>query len=144
MKLSSRGAKLYIYTLSKGVLMNIQVNCDHNIKGGQDLNAFVESSLTEAFDRFNRAITRIEVHLSDENAGKTGGNDKKCLLEARVSNYAPVVVSHHADSLHEAIEGATTKLMRSLDDMVGKMTDHNSSHKDFMVEKDADSESDLV
>ena len=61
--------------------MNIQVNTDHNIEGSAELNSYVQSSLAEAFARFKVAITRIEVHLSDENAGKTGGNDKRCLLE---------------------------------------------------------------
>ncbi len=110
--------------------MNIQVNTDHNIQGGQDLNAYVTQTLKDSFQRFNRAITRIEVHISDENGGKTGGNDKKCLLEARISNHSPVVVSHHADTVHEAIDGATLKLTRALNDMVGKLSD-TTSLKDF-------------
>lgn len=111
--------------------MNIQVNTDHNIQGGESLNAFVEGVLSDAFQRFDRAITRIEVHISDENAGKFGENDKRCLLEARVANHSPVVVSHHANNVHEAVDGASAKLMRSLDDMVGRLTDHHTSHKAF-------------
>lgn len=113
--------------------MNIQVNTDHNINGSADLNTYVENSLSEAFERYNGAITRIEVHLSDENAGKTSANDKRCLLEARVSNHTPIVVSHHADTIHQAIEGASDKLLRSLDSMVGKLTDRTSP-KDLYVE----------
>lgn len=106
--------------------MNIQVNTDHNIDGSADLNAYIEASLTESFDRFKGAITRIEVHLSDENAGKSGSNDKRCLLEARIANHSPMVVSHHADTIHEAISTASDKLLRALDTMVGKLTDHTS------------------
>lgn len=113
--------------------MNIQVNTDHNIQGGQDLHAFVIQNLTDEFERFSRAITRIEVHLSDENAAKSGGNDKKCLLEARISNHTPVVVSHHADSVHQAIYGASSKLVRALNEMVGKLTDHTGL-KDLISE----------
>lgn len=119
--------------------MNIQVNTDHNIEGSQELNTYVEGSLSEAFERFKGAITRIEVHLSDENAGKTSSNDKRCLLEARVSHHTPVVVSHHADTIHQAIEGASDKLMRSLETMVGKLTNHNSP-KDLLVETSQESE----
>jgi len=113
--------------------MNIQVNTDHNVNGSADLNTYIENSLSEAFERYNGAITRIEVHLSDENAGKTSANDKRCLLEARVSNHTPIVVSHHADTIHQAIEGASDKLLRSLDSMVGKLTDRTSP-KDLFVE----------
>ena len=107
--------------------MNIQVNTDHNIKGSAELNAYVSNSLSDSFARFKTAITRIEVHLSDENGNKTaGGNDKRCLLEARISNHQPVVVSHHADTIHQAIDRASEKLLRALDTMVGKLTDRNS------------------
>ena len=65
---------------------------------------------------------------------KNCANDKRCLLEARVSNRQPVVVSHNADTIHQAFEIASEKLLRSLDTMVGKLTDRNSP-KDFLVEE---------
>jgi ribosomal subunit interface protein len=114
--------------------MNIQVNTDHNIEGSEELNNYIGSNLTEHFERFKNAITRIEVHLSDENAGKVSENDKRCLLEARIANHQPVVVSHHADTIHQAIEGASDKLLRSLDTMVGKLTSRVSA-KDLLVEE---------
>ena len=119
--------------------MNIQVNTDHNIKGSAELNAYVTNSLSESFARFKLAITRIEVHLSDENAGKTAGNDKRCLLEARISNHQPVVVSHHADTIHQAIDRASEKLLRALDTMVGKLTDR-SSPKNLLEETETENE----
>jgi ribosomal subunit interface protein len=119
--------------------MNIQVNTDHNIQGSSELNSYVEGVLSEAFERFDGAITRIEVHLSDENAGKSGTNDKRCLLEARVSHHSPVVVSHHADTVHQAIDGASHKLLMSLDKMVGKLTDHTSP-KSFVAAEETETE----
>jgi ribosomal subunit interface protein len=122
--------------------MNIQVNTDHNIEGSAELNSYVQSSLSEAFARFKVAITRIEVHLSDENAGKTGGNDKRCLLEARISHHQPIVVSHHADTIHQAIEVASDKLLRALDSMAGKLTDRTSP-KDLFEESPVENEEDF-
>ena len=122
--------------------MNIQVNTDHNIEGSAELNSYVESNLSEHFARFKNAITRIEVHLSDENANKTGGNDKRCLLEARIANRQPIVVSHNSDTIHQAIELASDKLLRSLDNMVGKLTDHTSP-KDLLVESASEIEEDF-
>jgi ribosomal subunit interface protein len=122
--------------------MNIQVNTDHNIEGSADLNSYIESSLTDAFARYKVAITRIEVHLSDENAAKAGGNDKRCLLEARISHHQPIVVSHHADTIHQAIEMASDKLLRALDNMAGKLTDRTSP-KDLLTNVPAENEEDF-
>jgi ribosomal subunit interface protein len=119
--------------------MNIQVNTDHNITGSAELTHHIETSLTEHFERFKNAITRIEVHLSDVNGGKTAANDKRCLLEARVANRQPIVVSHNADTIHQAIETAAEKLLRSLDTMVGKLTDRNSP-KNLLVEETLENE----
>jgi ribosome-associated translation inhibitor RaiA len=113
--------------------MNIQVNTDNNVEGSAELINHVKTSLADQFERFKNAITRIEVHLSDINAGKTAANDKRCLLEARIANRQPVVVSHHADTIHQALEGAAEKLLRSLDGMVGRLTDRTSP-RDFVVE----------
>ena len=119
--------------------MNIQVNTDHNITGSEELNNYIAHSLSEHFSRFKNAITRIEVHLSDENAGKFGLNDKRCLLEARVANHKPIVVTHHADTIHQAIEVASDKLLRSLDGMAGKLTNHESP-KDLLAKNIASEE----
>lgn len=118
-------------------MMDIKVHTDHNIEGSAELQAYVTDVLTDSFDRYKNAITRIVVHLTDENAGKTSDNDKKCLIEARIANHRPVVVSHHANSIHQAIQASSDKLLRSLDTMVGKMTDRSSA-KDFIPNQDDD------
>lgn len=106
--------------------MNVQVNTDHNIEGTEDLHAYIKSKLSDDFSRFNNAITRIEVHITDQNAQKSGAQDKRCLLEARVANRQPVVVSHNDETVHQAFEGASDKLMRSLNSMVGRLNNHDS------------------
>lgn len=119
--------------------MNIQVNTDHNIEGSAELNTYIADSLSSTFERFSVAITRIEVHLSDENAGKKGENDKRCLLEARLSNHQPVTVTHHSDTIYQAIDSASDKLLRSLDKIAAKLTDHKSP-KDFLVDTPSSTE----
>ncbi len=106
--------------------MNIQVNTDHNISGSAELNSYIESNLSDVLVRFKNAITRVEVYLSDENAGKTGNMDKRCLLEVRISHRRPIVVSHHDSSIHQAIQSATEKLMHALEHMTGKLVDRTS------------------
>lgn len=122
--------------------MNIQVNTDRNIEGNAGLEKYIESTLTDRLERYKTTLTRIEVHLSDTNAGKTAADDKRCLLEARISNRQPIVVSHNADTIHQAIDGATDKLLRSLDTMVGKSKDRTTI-SDFNVESDTEDEESL-
>lgn len=104
--------------------MQIQVNTDDNVEGRDELAQRVEAEIRDALDRFSDHITRVEVHLSDENSDKSGGSDKRCLMEARLAGRQPIAVSHQAGSLDEAFSGAAEKLKRSLDSTLGRLKDH--------------------
>src|SRR5690349_6039566 len=78
--------------------MQIHVNTDRNIEGSARMTAYFTDTLHGALDRFQDQITRVDVHLSDENAEKEGSDDKRCLLEARLKGLKPVVVSHYAEN----------------------------------------------
>ena len=100
--------------------MQIQVSTDNNIEGSVQLISGIEAELMESLGRFGNQITRVEVHLRDMNGPKSAGDDKSCLLEARLGGRQPMVVSHEAASLKKAIDGATDKLeRRSTSDSVG-------------------------
>ncbi len=101
--------------------MTVQVNTDKNIEGSERLTTYVTDVITAELSRFEDHVTRIEVHLSDENAGKEGQNDKRCLLEARYTGRQPVVASNNADNHEQAIDGAVDKLKHVLATVVGKM-----------------------
>ena len=60
--------------------MQIQVNTDHNIPGHEALVTKVEETIMKALQRFGKQITRVEVHLSDDNGNKSGANDKRCVM----------------------------------------------------------------
>jgi len=64
--------------------MNIQINTDHNIVGHQDLVGQAEATVQSTLGHLAEHITRVEVHLSDENSDKGGSRDKRCLMEARL------------------------------------------------------------
>jgi ribosome-associated translation inhibitor RaiA len=103
--------------------MQVQVTTDNNVNGSANLISNVEADLTESLSRFSNQITRVEVHLRDVNGPKTTGDDKSCLLEARLAGRPPVVVSHEAASLRQALDGASDKLVRSLEKHLGKLSD---------------------
>ncbi|MBP9152366.1 MAG: HPF/RaiA family ribosome-associated protein [Flavobacteriales bacterium] len=104
--------------------MTIQFNTDKNIGGNERLEAYVKTSITDELARFKSNITRIEVHLSDENGGKTGPKDKRCMLEARLENRQPIAVTSHADTIEKAVNEALAKLKASLDTTFGKLKQH--------------------
>jgi len=64
--------------------MIIQFNTDNNINVDERSNAYFTSVVSDTLDRFSSHITRIEVHLADENAQKKGKNDHRCVIEARL------------------------------------------------------------
>jgi ribosome-associated translation inhibitor RaiA len=102
--------------------MLIQINTDSNIEGNDALAQQVEAVVRDTLDRFSKRITRIEVHLSDENSNKKlGTEDKRCLLEARLAGLQPIAVSHKASTLEQAVDGAVEQLKRSLESTLGRL-----------------------
>ncbi len=104
--------------------MKIQFNTDRNIPGNERLEAYVNSLITDDLERFSDNITRIEVHLSDENGGKEGQNDKRCMLEARIENMQPIAVTSHADTIEAALSDALSKLKSKLETIFGNLIKH--------------------
>lgn len=93
--------------------MPIQLNTDSNIKGDDALAQQVEAVVRNTLERFSGQITRVSIHLSDENSNKEfGAEDKRRLLEARLAGLQPVSVSHQAATLEPAVDGAVEKLKR--------------------------------
>jgi len=101
--------------------MKIEVNTDHNVEGSEELTSSVVADVTAALERFSDQLTRVEVHLSDENADKGGAADKRCLLEARPAGLQPVVVTDHGATVEAALGGALRKLTSLLDSRFGKL-----------------------
>lgn len=101
--------------------MTIQFNTDHKIPGSERQSAYFSPIIAEALGRFSDQITRLEVHLTDENGNKEGQNDKRCMLEARLEGLNPIAVTSHADTIEHAVKGAIDKMKTSLDSVIGKM-----------------------
>ena len=80
--------------------MLVQFNSDRHITATAALTEHSESSVRGALGGFADQITRVEIHVSDENgADKRGLNDKSCRIEARLSGRPPIA----AEKLRHAI-----------------------------------------
>jgi ribosome-associated translation inhibitor RaiA len=104
--------------------MQVQLHTDNHIEGTAKLTSYVEALVQDSLDRFTRRITRVEVHLIDQNSSAKGGsNDKRCSMEARVSGRDPVNVTADAPTVDQALNSAITKLEKSLTHLFDKL-DH--------------------
>jgi ribosomal subunit interface protein len=101
--------------------MQIQVNCDNHIESSIRLEEWVRTTVESTLERYDEDLTRVEVHLSDENGDKPGPHDMRCQMEARPKGHQPISVSHKADSLDQAIDGAAVKLDHALEHLFGKL-----------------------
>ena len=107
--------------------MQIQVHSDNHIDGSARLAEWVSASVASKVERYDDELTRVVVHLNDENAHKAGANDKRCQIEARPKGQAPISVTHKAESLEFALDGALEKLGHALDHQMGKLRNKRSA-----------------
>ena len=102
--------------------MHIQVSTDNYTEGSVELNRRVEAIVESALGRFGDRITRVEVHLADDNSDqKFGDKDKSCVMEARLAGFQPITVSRQGSSLEQAITGAADTLQRTLKRTLGRL-----------------------
>ncbi|WP_430400467.1 HPF/RaiA family ribosome-associated protein [Flavobacterium sp.] len=104
--------------------MLVQINTDKNIEGYSRMNDFFSGEIKKELDRFDSKVTRVEVHLGDENSDKFGTNDKRCLIEVRVEGKNPIAVTTHSNTIEKAFYEGVVKIKRSLDNTLEKMRGH--------------------
>ncbi|TFD35577.1 HPF/RaiA family ribosome-associated protein [Cryobacterium sp. TMT1-19] len=107
--------------------MQILVNTDNNIAGTDAVVAEVESSVKIVLARFSSRLTRVEVHLSDESAGRATTDDIRCLLEVRPAGGNPLAATDHSSTMTGAVSGALHKLASVLETTFGRMDDHKGA-----------------
>jgi ribosome-associated translation inhibitor RaiA len=95
--------------------MQVQVHTDNHVNGSAGLTAHVESIVMGALERFGNRVTRVEVHIGDENGHKGGEHDKRCAMEARLSGLQPIAVTGQGTIVEAAISAAVDKLVRAID-----------------------------
>ena len=92
----------------------IEVRTGSSVEGSARLDAFAEEVVRGALSRFMPRLTRIDIHLSDANAGKTGGDDKRCQIEVRPASRQPVSATATAPTIKQALATAVANMKRLL------------------------------
>lgn len=117
--------------------MHVEVNTGNGVENTESLQRWATDHLVETLDRFQQDITGIEVQLTDENQSKSGVDDKRCMLEARLAHHQPIAVNHHAETQDDAFRGAARKLLHALDHILGKARDHHRDRDSIRRDVDA-------
>lgn len=107
--------------------MKIQVNTDANIEGREALVKQIGTTVEHALQRVQEHVTRVEVHLSDQNGDKRGQHDKRCVMEARLQGRQPITTTDEAETVDQAVRGAADKLSRLIDSQLGREASGNRS-----------------
>lgn len=123
--------------------MQVNIHTDKTIERHQGLDQHVDTVVRAALARFGEHITRVEAHLSDDKSQKQADGDNRCTMEARVTGYQPIAVSHHSVNLHQAISGAADKLARAVDSALGRLHD-KKLREPRPAEADVDADRDLA
>ena len=102
----------------------IQINTDNQVDSSGDHNAQLEEQVRQRLARFEGRITDVEIHVSDVNGTKAGGN-LRCTLEARVNGFQPVAVAENGTNVDRAVIAAAKKAVRALDHQLGRLNDRS-------------------
>lgn len=100
--------------------MKVQINSDSSINKDLSTKKYVAGEVNRVFKRYSAKLTRVEVHLTDVNRGKSGTHDKRCTVEVRPAEHRPLTVSNGARTIKESLGGALTKMRSALETFFGR------------------------
>ena len=103
--------------------MFVQINTDNQIKSDAEANERLEQKVRERLRRYEDRLTHVEVHISDVDAHKHHGDDKRATLEARPNGLAPVGVVADSRTIEGAVTDAAAKCAKALEKTFGRLTD---------------------
>lgn len=104
--------------------MQVQFNSDSSVMGTENVAERIEAKVRDKLARFEDRLTRIEIHVHDENAHKHGSDDKACTIEARPRGGRPIGVTEHASKVDDAARKAANTLAQRLERVLGKESRH--------------------
>lgn len=100
--------------------MKIQINSDNSIDVTPKLTRFIKDDAHRVLGRFDKKLTRVELHLSDVNKDKSGPADKRCLIEVRPTSGNPLTTTANADTVQASVTESLGKMQRLLSSFFGR------------------------
>lgn len=106
--------------------MKVQLHTDKHVVVDAELSARIEANVGDDLARFEDHLTRVEVHLTDQSAGKRTGADIRCVIEVRPAGLQPVAVTHSAPTAGAALDGAVETLVALLGHTFERLEDRGA------------------
>jgi len=107
--------------------MQVIINADHNLDLNEKSIRELESDVEAKLAHFSSRLTRVEVHVTGESAGRATGDDIRCQIEARPEGRAAETASDQASSVDGAVAGALRKMQHVLETTFGRL-DHRKGN----------------
>lgn len=111
-------------------VMQIQINTDRSLEGREALFAHIRKVIEHSLSHQSEHITRVEVHLADENGPESGPKEMRCTMEARLEHHQPLAVTHDASNIHQAIDGSAEKLAHLVERILAKQRQEKLNRTD--------------
>jgi ribosome-associated translation inhibitor RaiA len=104
--------------------MQVRVDADDHIDSNDELANRVEGVVEGSLERYRDRVVLVQVHLSRHLHHRSGERDMCCRMEAQAGTSSPIIVSHEALTLTEAIHAAAAKLERAVHDALKRLKTH--------------------
>ncbi len=83
------------------------------------LKSFIKDHASKSMNSCNNHVKQLNIRLKDIN-GPKGGEDKECIVEVKLANYAPIVVVKRSSDTYQSIRNALSRASRITLRKVGK------------------------
>lgn len=94
--------------------MLLQINFG-DVQHSPALETWAEERVRKQLGYLSERLTRVEVHLRDDNsAAKSSHDDKRCVMEARIAGRRPLAVDHSGDDMYKVVDETAAKLARAV------------------------------
>ncbi len=105
--------------------MKIQINTGHNVTIDTATEQAFAATIAAKLAHFSERITRIELHVSDEDGtARSGPRQILAMLEARLAGRQPDTVTAKAATPDLAVHEAANKMHHLLDDVFSRARHH--------------------
>jgi hypothetical protein len=95
--------------------MIIQLNADNILNIHEGFERQTKERISRELKRFDEAITRVDIYITEEKGYRAGSIDLKCLLGVNLKGMQSVVVSEITGTLELSVNGAVEKIKTALD-----------------------------
>ena len=102
--------------------MQFMFNSDNQTPLGSETAEKVEAIVGSRLVRISDRLTRVEVHVSDVDGPRSGGDDKRCAIEIRPNGMRPISAADEASTVEGAVSAAADKVLKAFDRQIGKAT----------------------